>query len=115
MFRLVTRFFVARLLFFAWFFLISSPLLLATWLLRDHEKLKSQLLWLTAPLGLACLLGSWWLGATTTHYLVDENRMFLDSIRRTLYDLRLRLAFVPIIGWWFAPDEDMTHHDDDDD
>jgi len=115
MVRLVARFVAAKLLFLAWFFLTVSPLLLVMRLLRDHEKLQSELVWLTAPLGVACLLGSWWLGATTAHYLFDENRMFVDSVKRTLYDLRLRLAFVPIIGWWFTPDEDMTHHDEDED
>jgi hypothetical protein len=58
------------------------------------------------------LLLMWWVGA---HDLIDENRMFLDSVKWSLYDLRLRLAFMPVIGWWFTPDEDLTHHDDDED
>jgi hypothetical protein len=51
---------------------------------------------------------------TTAHHMFDEDRMFLAAIKSTLSDLRLRLAFVPLIGYWFTPDEDKTHHDDDD-
>jgi hypothetical protein len=46
--------------------------------------------------------------------MFDENRMFLAAVKHTLYDLRLGLAFAPLIGWWFAPDEDKTKYDDDD-
>ena len=115
MVRPVAKFFLAKLLFVVWFLATASPLLLLMWLAGDHEKLRSALIWVTAPLALVCLLASWWLGGTMAHHLVDENRMFLDSIKWSLYDLRLHLAFVPVIGWWLAPDEDLTHHDDDDD
>jgi hypothetical protein len=45
--------------------------------------------------------------------MVDENEMFVDAVKRTLYDARVRLAFVPVVGWWFVPDEDRTKPDDD--
>jgi hypothetical protein len=106
---------LGRLLVVAWFFVTASPLLLLMWWVGDREKLRSALIWVTAPLGLACLVASWWLGGRTAHDLIDENRMFLDSVKWSLYDLRLRLAFMPVIGWWFTPDEDLTHHDDDED
>jgi hypothetical protein len=113
--RLLAKWFLARVLFVVWLFVTASPLLLLLWLVGDREELRSKLMWFTAPLTLVCFVASWWLGATTAHHLVDENRMFLDSVRWSLYDLRLRLAFVPVIGWWFTLDEDLTHHDDDDD
>jgi hypothetical protein len=50
----------------------------------------------------------------TAHYMFEENRMFLTAVKHTLYDLKLKLAFVPLIGWMFTPDEDKTRFDDDD-
>lgn len=77
--------------------------------------MDSVLIWIIGPLAVACFVGSWWLGTTTAHYMVDEGRVFLDSVKRTLYDLRLRLAFIPIVGSWFTPDRDMSDYRDDDD
>jgi hypothetical protein len=113
--RLVAKWFLGRLLFAAWFLVTASPLLLLMWWVGNREELRSALLWVTAPLGLACFAASWWLGATTAHHLIDENRMFLEAVKWSLHDLRLRLVFIPVIGSWFAPDEDLTHHDEDDD
>lgn len=114
MFRLLGKPLLIKLLFVAWLCVTESPLLLLLWLVRDHGQLASALRWITAPLGFVFFIGSWWLGLTTAHYMVDENQMFLDSVRRTLSDLRLRLAFIPIVGWWFTPDENMSDLRDDD-
>jgi hypothetical protein len=113
--RLVIKSILAIPLFAAWFLLTASPLLLLLWWIGDREELRSKVVWFTAPLGMVCFFASGWLGNTTAHHLVDEKRMFLDSIKWSLCDLRLHLAFLPVIGWWLTPDEDLTHHDDEDD
>jgi len=38
---------------------------------------------------------------------------FFTAVKFTLSDLRLKLAFVPLIGGLFMPDEDKTHNDED--
>jgi hypothetical protein len=81
--------------------------------MNGDVTLRSASGWVFGAWALASLGVSWWLGETTAYYLVDEKRKFCDAVKRTLYDLRLRLAFVPIIGYLFTPDVDMTHRDDD--
>jgi hypothetical protein len=115
MLRLITKYFLSKVLFVAWFLITLSPALLLAWLQHYREEKESWLAGVAALWALACLVGSWWLGETTARYIVEENQMFLDAVKRTLYDLRLRLAFIPIIGLWFTPDEDKTHYDEDDD
>jgi len=51
---------------------------------------------------------------TTSRYMFDEKKMFLEAVKCTLLDLRLKLALIPIVGAWFAYDEDKTKNDDDD-
>jgi hypothetical protein len=111
--RIIARFFLHKVLFVAWFFVIASPALLIIWLLHGPENTPSWLLWVTGSWGLVSFIAAWYLGQATTHYMVDENQMFLDSVKRALIDLRFKLVFVPIIGSWFTPDEDKTKPDDD--
>lgn len=113
MFALAAKWFLSRLLFFAWLFVTASPLLLLMWWIGDRKELRSALIWVTAPLGGVCIVASWWLGVATARHLVDEKRMFLDSVKWSLSDLRLLLAFFPIIGSWFMPDKDPAHQDED--
>ena len=114
MLRLIAQKFLSKFLVIFWLIVTSPPLLLLAWLFESHPDLRSELSWLGLLLALAWIFGSWWLGQTTAYHMFDENRMFLAAVRHTLYDLRLRLAFVPLVGWWFTPDEDKTKHDDDD-
>jgi hypothetical protein len=114
MFRIIAEKYFRKFLFVFWLVVTSPPLLLFAWLIHSHENLQSWLSWLGLPLGLAWLLGSLWLGIATARHLFEEKRLFLDSLRRSLTDLRLQLALVPIIGSLFMPDEDKTKYDDDD-
>ncbi len=69
--------------------------------------------WLAVPLVLGWLVGALWLAMKTVHYMFDEKYMFLAAVRYTLNDLRCKLAFVPLVGHFFTPDEDKTHYDED--
>lgn len=51
---------------------------------------------------------------TTSRYMFNEKKMFLEAVKHTLRDLRLKLAFIPILDAWFKPDEDKTRNGDDD-
>jgi hypothetical protein len=46
------------------------------------------------------------------HHMIDEDRMFISAARFSLWDLRLRLAFFPLVGRWFALPEDTTEDED---
>src|SRR5205823_9742597 len=111
MVRFITKYFLSKFLFAAWFAATLLPLLLLSWFIRQHEDLRSTLSWVIGCWGLLSLFGSLWLGQTTAHYMVEENQLLLTAVKRTLYDVRLRLAFVPIIGCWFTPDEDNTSYE----
>jgi hypothetical protein len=111
--RIIARFFLHKILFVAWFLVLASPALLIMWLLHGPEHAPSLVAWITASWGLVAFIAGWYLGHATTHYMVDENQMFLDSVKHALIDLRFKLVFVPIIGSWFTPDEDKTKPDDD--
>lgn len=105
--------FLAKLLFIPWFLLIAAPLFFIGWWLKDHEEASRILTWVIGPLVVLALLASGWLGHTTAHYLVDETESFYGAIKRTIYDARFHLEFLPGIGVLFAPDEDKAHPDDD--
>jgi hypothetical protein len=118
MFDPLTRWFVRKLigqfLLFGWLAVTSPPILWLLWLHDSHDEYARKLSWLALPVGLLWLAGGVWLAMTTAHHMFDDNRLFLAAVRYTLSDLRLKLAFVPIIGGLFMPDEDKTHNDDDD-
>jgi len=114
MLRLIAQKFLSKFLFLFWLAVMSPPLFLLVWLRHSHPHLESAVSWLGVPYALVWIFGSIWLAMTTAHHMFEENQMFLAAVKHTLYDLRFRLAFVPLIGWWFTPDEDKTKHDDDD-
>ena len=91
-----------------------TPVILALWLIESHPRLQPTLAWFLGPYMLIGFIGSFWLGMKTTHHIVDEHRSIPTAVKHALYDLRLRLAFVPLIGSWFEGDEDKTKYDDED-
>jgi hypothetical protein len=101
---------MSKVLFGFWMIVTSPPLLLLIWIRESHPEFGA---WIGVPLGLGWIFGSYWLGGTTAHHLYEENRMFVAAIKHTIYDLKLRLSFVPLLGMWFTPDEDKTKYDDD--
>ena len=105
---------LSQLLFFVWLAATSPPLLFLIWLRHSYEEYTTLVSWLALPVALAWLLGSWWLAATTARYVFEEKQLFSTAVKYTLSDLRLKLAFLPVVGHLFAPDEDKTHNDGDD-
>jgi len=113
MFRLITQKIFGKLLFLFWFFVTSPPILLMVWLFQTHENLRAYLGWLGFLIILFWFFGSLWLSMTTSRHMDVENQLFLEALKHTLSDLRFKLAFIPLLGAWFAPDEDKTRNDDD--
>jgi hypothetical protein len=104
--------FLSKALFLFWLAVMSPPLLLLGWLRQSYPDLRTELSGLGILLVLVWLFGSYWLSATTAHHMFNENRMFLTAVKHTFYDLKFRLAFLPLVGGWFMADEDKTKHDD---
>ena len=50
----------------------------------------------------------------TAYYMFEEGRTFPVAVKHTLYDIRVKLAFVPIIGRFFRSNPDKTKKDDED-
>jgi hypothetical protein len=113
MFNRIAQIIFGKFLFLFWFFVTSPPALLTAWLFYTHENLVTNWGWLGFLIILGWFLGSWWLEMTTSHYVFDEKKMFLEAVKQTLSDLRFKLAFIPVLGAWFVPDEDKTKNDDD--
>ena len=114
MFHLLIRKIFTKFLYIFWFAVTLPPVLLMAQFFNDHEDLRADFGWIGFIVVLASLFGSWWLGMTTSRYMFDEKRMFLEALKLTLSDLRFKLAHILALRAWFAPDEDKSKHDDDD-
>jgi hypothetical protein len=116
MFRSLIEKWFSKFLFFFWLAVTSPPILLGAWFSNDQHELQANFGWLGCIGMLAWLLGSWWLGTTTSRYMFREKRMFLEAVKLTLCDLRFKLTYIRVrlLGAWFPPDEDKSKNDSDD-
>ena len=112
--KLLVHKLVSPFLLLGWLAVTSPPILWMIWLRRSHEEYAGVVSWFGIPLLLVWLAGGVWLAATTGRHMFEDNQLFLVAVRYTLSDLRLKLAFVPVIGGLFMPDEDKTRNDEDD-
>jgi len=58
-------------------------------------------------------LGLPWLTSRAAGHMAFEDRTFGVAVKLVFYDLRFRLAFLPLVGHWFAPDSDKRDDDHD--
>ncbi len=87
--------------------------MLVVQLTRGHEDQPPNLVWLFVPWLMISLYISYYLAHSMTRYMMDDNLLFLESIKRSWIDLRYQLACIPVLGQFFTPDEDKTKNDDD--
>src|SRR5207245_2754020 len=66
-------------LFFFWLAVTSPPILLLVWLRQSHLDSAARVSWLAVPLVLVWLGGGVWLAMTTSHYMFEENYMFVRA------------------------------------
>ena len=104
---------ISKLLIVVCLVVTSPPILLISWFMDSYPELRSIFNWIALPLGLVWLVGSWWFGGTTAHHMLDEKKTIAEAIKDTLFDMRLNLAFLPLIGSWFTPEEDKRNWEDD--
>jgi len=59
--------------------------------------------------------GLYWLSKRMSLHMTIEGKTFGRGVREGLQDARLHLAFLPLVGHWFIPDEDKRDFEKDDD
>ena len=100
------QYLILRFCLWLFFILITSPILLGFgWLMnyfKDHEEYKMAGL-IVAVFGLAYLFCLSWFANKTAQHMAFENKKFRPAVKLAFYDLKLRLAFLPLVGHWFAP------------
>lgn len=107
------QYLILRFGLFFFFGLVTSPVaFLCSLMVRyldAHEQFRI-FRWVFIAIALAWLFGLPWLTNRAAHHMAFEDRRFDDAVKCAFYDLRLRLAFLPVIGHWFEPES----RDDDD-
>jgi SNF family Na+-dependent transporter len=106
-----------RFVLFLVFAAITSPLtFLLVWLAQFIEA-RDELngfRWVVIPIALAYILGLSWLANQAAQHMAFEDRKLGAAVRFAFYDLRLRLAFLPLVGHWFESPNEHKDRDDDD-
>jgi len=111
------QYLVLRLALFLFFGFVTLPVPIAAFWLIDyldaHEQVR-MLRWLLLPVVLAWLFGLPWLTSHTSQHIAFEDQKLGAAVRLTLNELRLNLAFLPLVGHWFEPPTDKSDSDSDD-
>jgi hypothetical protein len=107
-----------RLWLYLFFAAVTSPILfLSGFMIRyvnTHEQL-GMLRWVFLSIGLAWIFGVRWLANRAAQRMAFENRYFGEAVKSAFYDVRLLLAFLPMIGPWFEPKSRTDDNKDDND
>jgi hypothetical protein len=59
--------------------------------------------------------GLYWLAKNMSYHMTIEGKSFGRGIKEGLLDARLHLAFLPLVGHWFTPEEEKRNFQDDED
>ena len=108
-------YFLLEVVLFIFFLLVTSPIMAALiWFFNyidADEELKSFKSFAQIA-ALTYLLGVPWLTHQIAKRMAFEDQKFVTAVKSTLYDVRLRLAFIPVLGRWFQPDSNEKESDD---
>jgi hypothetical protein len=108
---------ILRIVLFLVFAIITAPLTLAlVWVYKfiNTHKQYEGFLWLLLPIGYAYIFSIPLLAHRVAQQMVSENCSFAKAVGFAFYDLRLRLAFLPLIGYWFEPASGSRERNRDD-
>jgi len=109
----IIQYLIIRFSLFSVFVLVTSPVPIIAGALLDycdtHEPFQ-HVRWFFIGILLVWLFGLPWLTKRAAQHMAFEDRRFGAAVKCAFYDLRLRLAFLPVVGHWFAP----KSRDDDD-
>lgn len=70
--------------------------------------------WIGFPIGIFYVFSLSWFANKTAEHMAFEGQNMLSAMRFTLGDLRLRLAFLPVVGSWFISDSGKRDDDKED-
>jgi hypothetical protein len=112
------QYLILRFVLFLVFALITSPIPVASiWLVEYFDAhgpfpiLKGILILVL----LAWLFGLPWLTSQAAQHMAFEDQTLDAAVKLTFYDLRFRLAFLPLVGHWFEPPKGRRDIDEEDD
>jgi hypothetical protein len=107
---------ILRFGLFCFFAVVTSPIVIVCVLLiqylDSHEKVK-LLKWAVAPVMLAWVFGLPWLTSKAAGHMAFGNQRFGVAIKLAFLDLRFHLAFLPVIGHWFASESEKDDEEHD--
>jgi predicted small integral membrane protein len=108
-------YFVVRIVLVFCFYVVASPLAILAILLRrfvvGHEQYKGLQV-VVLMVGLLYLLGVPWFASRTAQHVAFENRGVGEATSLAFQDLRFYLAFLPVVGHWFAPAKKSDDNND---
>jgi len=87
--------------------LVSLPISEAIFWLTNFKGCN----WIAFPTGIIYLFGLGWFSNKTAEHMAFEGRSMLEAMKYTFCDVRLRLAFLPLVGSWFVSDSDKSDAD----
>ena len=108
-------YFVVRFILVFCFYIVASPLAILAILLRrfvvGHEQYKGLQL-VVLIVGLLYLFGVPWFASRTAQHVAFENRGVGEATSLAYRDLMFYLAFLPVVGHWFAPSDKSDDNND---
>jgi len=101
------QYLMLRIVLFFLFALVTFPIaIFAIWVVNTYNAQSESILIIPV---LAYYFGLLWFSNKTAKYMTFENQTLLSATKSALVDLKIRLAFLPVIGGWFAPDDGGSH------
>jgi len=105
------QYLILRIGLFFFFALITFPAAVAAIWVVNHYNANSESI-LIIPV-LAYYFGLVWFSNATAKHMTFSNQTLFSATKTAIVDLRIRLAFIPLIGRWFAPDDNGVNKKQD--
>jgi multisubunit Na+/H+ antiporter MnhG subunit len=105
------QYLILRIGLFFLFALVTFPVaLIAIWVVDNYNANYESILIIPV---LAYYFGLLWFSNKTAKYIAFDKHGLIRATKSAFVDLKIRLAFMPLIGNWFAPDEKGDDKSDD--
>src|SRR5437899_1735510 len=67
--------------------------------------------WFIQLIAVPCTLAAFWLAHRTACHIAIEDRNLISALKLTFPDLRVCLACLPLVGYWFYPSKNRYKDD----
>ena len=112
--KLLAHFILSKLLFVACL-VLAAPIWYLGYLALEAGHQQKLLAWSIFLSLLLIFFGLYWLAKRMSYHMTIEQKPFARGVKEGLLDARLHLAFLPLVGQWFMPEEDKRNFEEDDD